>query len=436
MLVQELILKKRNNYELTEEEIFWFVNAVCTGAIDDSQIAAFLMSVWFNKMTEKERVVLTQAMMKSGDVIEWSLPGPVVDKHSTGGVGDSVSLILAPIMASLGCYIPMISGKGLGHTGGTLDKLSSIPGFEIIQTEENFKKIVAEVGCAIVGQSASLAPADKILYSIRDVTATIDSIDLITASILSKKLAGGIRNLILDVKVGNGSFMETFEEAETLSDSLVSVSTSAGCNAAALLTRMDQPLNSCVGNALEVEKSIEVMTGSACDSRLLETTIGLSLKLYLLAYPEEDPLDVREKINTLLSSGYVAERFERMVASQGGQKNILMSYKKCLPKKEIRVPVFSSKEGFINSIDTKRLGILLIKLGGGRKIPSDIIDYGVGFSQICSINNFIDKKTPLLLMHVDTEEVALEMSKDIQECFLISDKIENYKENFYSKRAE
>ena len=257
MLVQELILKKRNNYELTEEEIFWFVNAVCEGSIDNTQIAAFLMSVWFNKMTEKEKVILTQAMMKSGSVIEWSLPGPIVDKHSTGGVGDSVSLILAPILASLGCYIPMISGKGLGHTGGTLDKLSSITGFEVTQTEENFKKIVSEVGCAIVGQSVSLAPADKILYSIRDVTATVDSVDLITASILSKKLAGGIKNLILDVKVGNGSFMETFSEAETLADSLVSVSNSAGCNTKALITKMDQPLNSSVGNALEVKTSIE-----------------------------------------------------------------------------------------------------------------------------------------------------------------------------------
>ena len=425
MLVQELILKKRNNYELTEEEIFWFVNAVCDGSIDNSQIAAFLMSVWFNKMTEKEKVILTQAMMKSGGVIEWSLPGPIVDKHSTGGVGDSVSLILAPILASLGCYIPMISGKGLGHTGGTLDKLSSIPGFEVTQTEENFKKIVSEVGCAIVGQSASLAPADKILYSIRDVTATVDSIDLITASILSKKLAGGIKNLILDVKVGNGSFMETFREAETLAESLVSVSNSAGCNTKALITKMDQPLNSSVGNALEVKTSIEVMKGRTQDSRLLETTIDLSVELYLLAYPDEDSSDIRKKIHKLISTGCVAEKFEKMVFSQGGQKNILTTYNKYLPKKEKIIPVFSKREGYINSIDTKKLGMLLIKLGGGRKVPSDKIDYGVGFSKICSINNFVDRKTPVLLMHVDEEDVALQINKDLQECFTISDKIEN-----------
>ena len=425
MLVQEIILKKRNNYELTEEEIFWFVNAVCEGSIDNTQIAAFLMSVWFNKMTEKEKVILTQAMMKSGSVIEWSLPGPIVDKHSTGGVGDSVSLILAPILASLGCYIPMISGKGLGHTGGTLDKLSSIPGFEVTQTEENFKKIVSEVGCAIVGQSASLAPADKIIYSIRDVTATVDSIDLITASILSKKLAGGIKNLILDVKVGNGSFMETFREAETLAESLVSVSNSAGCNTKALITKMDQPLNSSVGNALEVKTSIEVMKGRTHDSRLLETTIDLSVELYLLAYPEEDPSDIRKKINKLISTGCVAEKFEKMVFSQGGQKNILTTYNKYLPKKEKIIPVFSKREGYINSIDTKKLGMLLIKLGGGRKVPSDKIDYGVGFSKICSINNFVDRKTPVLLMHANEEEIALQINKELQECFTISDKIEN-----------
>ena len=436
MLVQELILKKRNNYELTEEEIFWFVNAVCDGAIDNSQIAAFLMSVWFNKMTEKEKVILTQAMMKSGGVIEWSLPGPIVDKHSTGGVGDSVSLILAPILASLGCYIPMISGKGLGHTGGTLDKLSSIPGFEVTQTEENFKKIVSEVGCAIVGQSASLAPADKIIYSIRDVTATVDSIDLITASILSKKLAGGIKNLILDVKVGNGSFMETFREAETLAESLVSVSNSAGCNTKALITKMDQPLNSSVGNALEVKTSIEVMKGRTHDSRLLETTIDLSVELYLLAYPEEDSSDIRKKINKLISTGCVAEKFEKMVFSQGGQKNILTTYNKYLPKKEKIMPVFSKREGYINAIDTKKLGMLLIKLGGGRKVPSDKIDYGVGFSKICSINNFVDRKTPVLLMHVDEEDVALQINKDLQECFTISDKIENFEENLDIKRVD
>jgi len=436
MLVQEIILKKRNNYELTEEEIFWFVNAVCDGSIDNSQIAAFLMSVWFNKMTEKEKVILTQAMMKSGGVIEWSLPGPIVDKHSTGGVGDSVSLILAPILASLGCYIPMISGKGLGHTGGTLDKLSSIPGFEVTQTEENFKKIVSEVGCAIVGQSASLAPADKIIYSIRDVTATVDSIDLITASILSKKLAGGIKNLILDVKVGNGSFMETFREAETLAESLVSVSNSAGCNTKALITKMDQPLNSSVGNALEVKTSIEVMKGRTHDSRLLETTIDLSVELYLLAYPDEDSSDIRKKINKLISTGCVAEKFEKMVFSQGGQKNILTTYNKYLPKKEKIIPVFSKREGYINSIDTKKLGMLLIKLGGGRKVPSDKIDYGVGFSKICSINNFVDRKTPVLLMHVDEEDVALQINKDLQECFTISDKIENFGENLDIKRVE
>ena len=422
MLVQELILKKRNNCELTEVEIFWFINAVCNGSIDDSQIAAFLMCVWFNKMTEREKVILTQAMMRSGGIIEWSLPGPIVDKHSTGGVGDSVSLILAPIMASLGCYIPMISGKGLGHTGGTLDKLSSIPGFEIIQTEENFKRIVSEVGCAIVGQSTSLAPADKILYSIRDVTATIDSIDLITASILSKKLAGGIKNLILDVKVGNGSFMETFQEADTLADSLVSVSNSAGCNTKALITKMNEPLNSSVGNALEVKTSIEVMLGSTHYNRLLETTIDLSVELYLLAYPKEEPADIRKKISKLISSGCVAEKFERMVSSQGGQKNILSSYNKYLPNKEKIIPVFSRTEGYINSIDTKKLGMLLIKLGGGRKTPSDTIDYGVGFSQICSINNFVDRKTPVLLMHVDKEDLALQIKKELQECFSISER--------------
>ena len=425
MLVQELILKKRNNFELTEEEIFWFVNAVCDGSIDKSQIAAFLMCVWFNKMTEKEKVVLTQAMIKSGDVIEWSLPGPIVDKHSTGGVGDSVSLILAPIMACLGCYIPMISGKGLGHTGGTLDKLSSIPGFEITQSENNFKRIVSEVGCAIVGQSASLAPADKILYSIRDVTGTIDSIDLITASILSKKLAGGIKNLILDVKVGNGSFMETSQEAETLADSLVSVSNSAGCNTKALITKMDQPLNSSVGNALEVKTSIEVMKGRTEDIRLLETTIDLSVELYLLAYPEEHSSDIRKKISKLISTGCVAEKFERMVSSQGGQKDILSTYNKYLPKKDKIIPVFCKSEGYINSIDTKKLGMLLIKLGGGRKTPSDKIDYGVGFSQICPINSFIDRKTPVLLMHVDEEDVALQINKELQESFTISDSIEN-----------
>ncbi len=423
MLIQNLIRKKRDNQQLTSAEIKWFIQQLCDNGVEPSQTGAFLMASWINGLNKREKIDLTNSMMNSGTVLKWDLNGPIVDKHSTGGVGDTVSLILAPLLASLDCFVPMISGKGLGHTGGTLDKLSSIPGYEVEQSETSFQKIVSEVGCAIVGQTSDLVPADKILYSTRDVTSTVDSVDLITASIISKKLASGIKNLVLDVKVGRGALMTNIRQAKKLAKSLVSVSNASNCKTKALITSMDDPLSSSIGNSLEVETVVEILVGkSKYEQALLDTTIALSVELYSMIFSEKSQMEIKQKIHSLLESGHVAERFEKMVSALGGPKHFLSTYKTVLPRAETVVPIKARKEGFINQINTKALGNILIKMGGGRQKASDKLDLSVGFTKVVKSGEKVNTKTSLLFLHVADKFFTPSLEDEISGCFSISDR--------------
>ena len=318
MLPQEIILKKRGGGVLTPDEIRFFVDGLTSGAVTEGQVAALAMAVFFKGLEMDERVALTLAMRDSGEVLRWDLPGPVADKHSTGGVGDNVSLMLAPALAACGVYVPMISGRGLGHTGGTLDKLASIPGYDVAPGPEALERVVREVGCAVIGQTAEIAPADKRFYAIRDVTGTVESLDLITASILSKKLAAGLDALVLDVKAGSGAFMGTVAEAEALAASLVGVANGAGCRTSALVTGMDEPLASACGNALEVANAVRFLTGTEVDARLWDVTVALGGELLFLTGLAKDAEAGRARLSLAFEDGSAAERFGRMVTALGG----------------------------------------------------------------------------------------------------------------------
>ena len=421
MLIQDLIRKKRDKKRLTSDEIKWFVQELCKNEVEPAQTGAFLMAAWINGLSELEKINFTNAMKNSGTVLKWELNGPIVDKHSTGGVGDTVSLILAPLMASLGCFVPMISGKGLGHTGGTLDKLSSIPGYKVEQSETSFQKIVSRVGCAIVGQTSKLVPADKILYAIRDVTSTVDSVDLITASIISKKLASGINNLILDVKVGRGALMTNVTRAKKLAKSLVSVANASNCKTRALITNMDDPLSSAIGNALEVETVVDVLLGKNKNEKaLLDTTIALSIELYSMVYPAKSKTEIQKKVHSLLDSGHVAERFENMVSALGGPKDFLSTYKKVLPKTKYVIPIRAKKDGYITQIDTKALGNILVKIGGGRQKASDNLNLSVGFTKVVKSNKRVDANEALLMLHYPDKCLSSSLEEEINNCFTIS----------------
>jgi len=319
MLPQEIIRRKRDGEILKPEEISEFIQGLTDGRVTEGQAAAFAMSVFFRGMKSPETVALTLAMMRSGTQLSWQeLDGPVLDKHSTGGIGDNVSLMLAPAIAACGGYVPMISGRGLGHTGGTLDKLDSIPGYISQPDNELFRKVVRETGAAIIGQTADLAPADKRLYAIRDVTATVESIPLITASILSKKLAAGLQGLVMDVKTGNGAFMPTLEGAQELATSLADVANGAGLRTVALITDMDQPLASAAGNAVEVLNAVEYLTGAHRDERLHEVVIALGAEMLVIGGLAKDSSEARKRITRSIEDGSALERFQRMITALGG----------------------------------------------------------------------------------------------------------------------
>ena len=323
MSIPFILTKVRERISLNKEEIEEFSAGLVNGTVSDSQAAAFAMAVCLHGLSERERVDLTLAMRDSGNVREWSLLGPVIDKHSTGGIGDNVSLILAPMLAACGAYVPMVSGRGLGHTGGTLDKLESISGYRTQISEEEFEKVVTDVGCAIVGAGDGIAPADKRLYAIRDITGTVESVDLITSSILSKKLAAGLQGLILDVKVGSGAFMQDIEEARVLARSLVSVANGAGCKTSALLTDMNQSLASSAGNALEVKSALAVLKNEPGEERLLNVTLALGSSILVTAGIFSNENTAKEILSQSLSSGKAAEIFGRMVSALGGPNDFL-----------------------------------------------------------------------------------------------------------------
>jgi thymidine phosphorylase len=401
-LPQEIIRKKRDGAALSREEIDFFVRGICDDSIDESQIAAFAMAVFFKDMTLDERVALTLAMRDSGDVLEWHslhLPGPVLDKHSTGGVGDVVSLVLGPMVAACGGFVPMISGRGLGHTGGTLDKLESIPGYCIAPDMDKFRDTVRKVGVPIVGQTAQLTPADRRIYRVRDVTATIDSVAMMPSSILSKKLAAGLDALVVDVKVGCGTGMRT----------------------AAVLTDMSQPLAPCAGNAIEVQCAIDYLTGKRRSQRLHEVMLTLGTHMLLLGKLESDPIAARARLLDALDSGRAAQRFARMIAALGGPAKLIEQPERYLARAEVIVPVPSTRQGFVAACDCRKLGMAVIGLGGGRRHAGDKIDFAVGLSNLAAIGDAIDMNQPLAFVHARNADDARRAVAEVRAACVIGE---------------
>jgi thymidine phosphorylase len=399
MLPQEVIVLKRDGGTLPPDAIRGFVEGLTAGTIGEGQIAAFAMAVLFRGMDRAERVALTEAMRDSGTVLAWNLPGPVVDKHSTGGIGDTVSLMLAPALAACGAFVPMISGRGLGHTGGTLDKFDAIPGYATQPDMATFRRVVAEAGCAIIGQTDDIAPADRRLYAIRDVTGTVESLDLITASILSKKLAAGLDALVLDVKVGTGAFMATLEDARGLARALVDVANGAGCRTAALVTDMNEPLAPAAGNALEVAVAARFLRGDIIDSRLWDVTVALGGEALALAGLTVTAEEGAERIAAAFASGAAAERFSRMVAGLGGPADFLDRFEVHLATAPEVAEVTAGRDGFVAGIDTRALGLAVVALGGGRRQASDPVDPGVGLDNLLGLGAIVEPDTPLARIH-------------------------------------
>jgi thymidine phosphorylase len=407
MLPQEIIRKKRDGGTLSAAEIAFMVRGLTDGTVTEGQVAAFAMAVFFQGMAMAERVSLTEAMRDSGRVLDWrDLPGPALDKHSTGGVGDTVSLMLAPAVAACGGYVPMISGRGLGHTGGTLDKLDSIPGYVSQPDEALFRKVTRAVGCAIIGQTADLAPADKRFYGIRDVTATVESIPLITASILSKKLAAGLHGLAMDVKFGKGAFMARFEDAEELALSLATVATGAGLPTTALLTDMNEPLASAAGNALEVRYAIDYLGGARREPRMHEVTVALGAEMLLSGKLVISVAEGRAKMEKAITSGAAAEKFSTMVAALGGPNDLLTQPDKHLAAAGIIRPVLASRDGFVSGIDNRGLGIAVVALGGGRTRAADPVDHAVGLTNLAALGLKMVKGQPLAMVHARSDSAA------------------------------
>lgn len=424
-LAQEIIRKKRDGKSLSEEEIRFFINGVRDNTVSEGQIAALAMTIYFNDMTTPERVALTLAMRDSGSVLNWkslNLNGPLVDKHSTGGVGDVTSLMLGPMVAACGGYVPMISGRGLGHTGGTLDKLEAIPGFDIFPDDERFRDIIKHVGVAIIGQTNSLAPADKRFYATRDITATVDSIPLITASILGKKLAEGLDALVMDVKVGSGAFMPTYEKSEQLAESIVQVANGAGCNTTALLTDMNEVLASSAGNAVEVREAVQFLTGEYRNPRLFEVTMALCVEMLVSGKLAANREEARQKLQAVLDNGQAAEVFGRMVAAQKGPKDFVENYNKYLPTAVLSKAVYAPQAGIITQMDTRALGMSVVTLGGGRRKATDPIDYSVGLSEIAALGSKVDTQTPLAIIHANSEKSWEDAAKEVRAAMIIGDK--------------
>ena len=421
-LPQEVIIKKRNGEKLPKEDIARFIAGFAEGTVSHAQAAAFAMAIYFQDMSMDERVALTLAMRDSGTVLDWSdLDGPVADKHSTGGVGDNVSLMLAPILAAIGIYVPMISGRGLGHTGGTLDKFDSIPGYQTQPDKALFRKAVKEAGCAIIGQTADLAPADKTLYAIRDVTGTVESISLITASILSKKLAAGLGALVLDVKTGSGAFMPTLEQSQDLAKSLVDVANGAGLKTSALITDMNEPLASAAGNGLEMRNAVEFLTGNHQDARLCEVTLALSAEIVLMTGKAENVILARKLVEDALDSGKATEHFSRMVTALGGPADFVERMDQHLLVAPIIRDVFAAGQGVVTAIDTRGVGMAVVALGGGRATPTDLIDHRVGFDRLLPLGATINAKTPIARLHAKDEASAADAEARLKAAYRLGE---------------
>ncbi|UZF91379.1 thymidine phosphorylase [Bosea sp. NBC_00550] len=421
-LTQEIIAAKRDGEELPDADIRQIIAGLTDGSVSEGQAAAFAMAVYFNGMNEKERVALTLSMRDSGTVLRWDdLPGPALDKHSTGGVGDTVSLPLAAAVAACGGYVPMISGRGLGHTGGTLDKLDAVPGYVTQPGVALFRKVVREAGCAIIGQTADLAPADKRLYAIRDVTATVETIPLLVSSILSKKLAAGLHGLAMDVKFGSGAFLPDYAKAQALAQALVSVANDSGLPTNALLTDMDEPLASAAGNALEVAYALDHLTGRRREPRFHEVTVALGAEMLLLGGLAADLDAARARIEGAFASGAAAERFARMVVALGGPADLLEAPEKHLAAAPIAKPVFAESAGTVASIDTRAVGLAVVALGGGRVRPQDPIDHAVGIVELAGIGDNTGPDRPLGIVHARDEAGFAAASARLRKAYRIGE---------------
>jgi thymidine phosphorylase len=382
------------------------------------------MAVYFRGMTWEECAAFTQAMARSGRVLDWSaagLDGPIVDKHSTGGVGDTVSLIVAPLVAACGGVVPMISGRGLGHTGGTVDKLASIPGYQVTPDLDRFRSAVRQAGCAIVGPSAELAPADQRLYAIRDVTATVDSVPLITASILSKKLAAGLDALVMDVKVGSGAFAGSLESAQALAESLVTVAGDAGLRTVAWLTDMNQVLGHDVGNALEVHEAVDFLTGRRREVRLHAVASALAREMLVLGGLARDHGDAARPVEHALESGAAAERFARMVAALGGPRDLLERPDQLLPRAPVQMAVTPADAGVITQVDVRQVGLAVIALGGGRRRASDPVDPAVGLADMRGPGDPVGPDRPLGIVHARSTGEAMEAAAMLRAAVVVRD---------------
>ncbi|OLP52634.1 thymidine phosphorylase [Rhizobium rhizosphaerae] len=421
-LPQEIIRRKRDGAVLRAEEIAAFVEGMSDGSIGEGQVAAFAMATFFRGMAREETVALTLAMRDSGRVLSWDpIDRPVADKHSTGGIGDNVSLMLAPIAAACGLAVPMISGRGLGHTGGTLDKLESIPGYDIAPEPARLTALVRDVGCAIVGQTADLAPADRRLYAIRDVTATVDSLPLITASILSKKLAAGLQSLVMDVKTGSGAFMRTQGEAEELAWALVEVANGAGVKTTALITDMNEPLADAAGNALEVAHALAFLRGEKAGSRIETLVLALAAEMLMSSGLAADAAEGAEKAARALASGAALERFAAMVHGLGGPADFIEKASAYLPAAPVVRPITAPASGWLAACEARGIGMAVIRLGGGRLSPADAIDPAVGFSAIPPLGTKVEAGDSLAFVHAASDAAAERAMAEFQACYQIAE---------------
>jgi thymidine phosphorylase len=422
MLFTDVIRKKRDGGALTDEEIQFFVDGLADESLPAEQVSALAMAVFLNSMSFEEAAKLTLAMSASGTVLDWDpeiYGAPIVDKHSTGGVGDKVSFLLAPILAACGCYVPMISGRGLGHTGGTTDKAESIPGYNATPDLEDFRKVVRDVGCAIIGQTPDLAPADRRFYSIRDVTGTVESVPLITASILSKKIAAGLQGLAMDVKVGSGAFMESTDRARELATSIIGTAARAGLRTHAVITDMNEVLGTTAGNALEIEESILFLRNDVREARLNEVTMALCAEMLIVAGQETDRSDATARCEEAVSSGKAAEKFSAMVEALGGPGDLLEKHPGQLPRAPLVRPLFTS--GIVTAVNARAVGNAIIELGGGRRQVGEVLDLSVGFSDMASIGTELDSNTPLAIIHAATEDAADRAEKNLLAAISLGD---------------
>ena len=421
-LPQEIIRRKRDGVALNHAEISDFIAGLADGRITDAQVGAFAMAVLLRGMTTDETVALTLAMRDSGEVLDWrtfGVDGPIVDKHSTGGIGDKVSLILGPLLAACGAFVPMISGRGLGHSGGTLDKLEAIPGYRVSVDRDTFVRVVRNVGVAIVGATADLAPADRRLYGIRDVTATVESVPLITASILSKKFAEGTHALAMDVKFGSGAFMADIDSARTLARSIVDTGRGAGVPTTALLTDMNQVLGRTAGNALEVVEALAFLSGTARDPRLAEVTLALTAEALVLAGLAADTVAARTVALAKLNDGTAADIFARMVAALGGPRDVFAVG--VLPQAPVVRPVFAAQSGFLASMDARAVGLAVVRLGGGRTRADQRIDPCVGLSDVAGLGEPVDSARPLCMVHAADDATATLAVAEISAAITVAD---------------